>query len=238
MTRALSRGRTPEQTRPVETLRSDAAFDLVSVDTVTAAVDALTAGRAVVLVDPCLPEQPGYLLAAARLVQVPQVAFMVRHTSGVLCVPLAAADCDRLDLPQMVRHNENPAGTAFTVSVDAAVGGTTGISATDRTGTIRLLANPAATPEDFSRPGHVLPLRARPGGVLERPCHTEAAVDLARLAGAGEAGVFAAIVHDDATVFTVADAFRFADRHTLAVVTVPALVRYRQLHDLPCRGSS
>ena len=140
-------------------------------------------GRPVVVVDDEDRENEGDLIFAAEKATPELVAFMVRYTSGYVCVPLTEADCDRLDLPPMYHTNQDARGTAYTVTVDASDGVSTGISAADRAHTIRLLADPASTADDFSRPGHVVPLRAKDGGVLRRPGHTEAAVDLARLAG-------------------------------------------------------
>ena len=188
----------------------------------------VAAGRTVIVVDTFAAEPAGYLLVAASCATAERVAFLVRHTSGVLCVPLEAADCDRLGLPPMVRHNENPVEAAFTVSVDAVRGVTTGISAADRAVTIRLLGDPASTPDDFSRPGHVLPMRARPGGVLERARYTEAAVDLTRLAGVGSGGVMGAIVNDDSSDVTAEHVAAFVAAHRLRAVTITDLIAFRR----------
>ena len=188
----------------------------------------IAAGRPVILVDTLAAEHAGYLLIAADCATAERVAFLIRHTSGVLCVPLGATDCDRLGLPLMVRHNENPVEAAFTVSVDAAVGVTTGISAADRATTIRLLADPRSTADDFTRPGHILPMRARPGGVLERARYTEAAVDLTRLAGVGSGGVIGAIVNDDSTDVTADDLAAFAAAHRLRAITITDLIAFRR----------
>ena len=154
---------------------------------------------------------------------------MVEHTSGVVCVGLPGHDCDRLGLPLMVppADNEDAMRTAFTVTVDAAAGVSTGISAADRARTIRLLADPATTPTDLRRPGHVFPLRAQPGGVRVRPGHTEAAVDLARLAGRAPAGVLCELVNRaDGTMARTPDLLAFAATHGLRCITIAALVDY------------
>ena len=145
------------------------------------AINEIKAGRAVVVVDDEDRENEGDLIFAAELATPELVAFMVRYTSGYICVPLTELDCDRLDLPPMFHTNQDKRGTAYTVTVDAREGVSTGISATDRARTIRLLAAADSAPTEFTRPGHVVPLRAREGGVLRRTGHTEAAVDLARL---------------------------------------------------------
>ena len=152
-------------------------------DSIERAITDIKAGRAVVVIDDEDRENEGDLIFAAELATPELVAFMVRYTSGYICVPITEEEADRLDLPPMFRVNQDRRGTAYTVTVDAREGVTTGISAADRAHTIRLLANPNATAADFSRPGHVVPLRAKDGGVLRRPGHTEAAVDLAVLAG-------------------------------------------------------
>src|SRR5207302_5672959 len=158
------------------------------------AIADIAAGKPVVVVDDADRENEGDLIFAAEMASPELVAFMVRYTSGYICVPLTAADCDRLDLPPMFHTNQDKRGTAYTVSVDARNGVSTGISAHDRATTMRALADPGATEEDFTRPGHVVPLRARPGGVLRRAGHTEAAVDLCTLAGLRPAGVLCEIV--------------------------------------------
>src|SRR2546429_6384641 len=152
------------------------------------AIADIAAGRPVIVVDDEDRENEGDLIFAAEKATPELVAFTVRYTSGYLCVPLTEQDCDRLDLPPMFHTNQDRRGTAYTVTVDAREGVSTGISASDRAHTIQLLANPSSTAADFSRPGHVVPLRAKDGGVLRRPGHTEAAVDLAVLAGLRPAG--------------------------------------------------
>src|ERR1700710_1605096 len=155
----------------------------VPLDSVERAVADIKAGKAVVVVDDEDRENEGDLIFAAELATPELVAFMVRYTSGYICVPLSEVDADRLELPPMFHVNQDRRGTAYTVTVDAREGVSTGISAADRAHTIRLLSDPSTNAADFSRPGHVVPLRAKDGGVLRRPGHTEAAVDLAPLAG-------------------------------------------------------
>ena len=165
--------------------------------TVEAAVADLRAGRMVIVVDAENPKDDGDLMFAASHATPERVAFMVRHTSGILCVPMPASDLDRLHLPPMVVVNEDPRGVGYSVTVDARTGISSGISAADRAHTISLLANPDTQPSDLSRPGHVFPLRAVDGGVLRRAGHTEAAVDLARLAGLPPVAVIGEVVDDD-----------------------------------------
>jgi 3,4-dihydroxy 2-butanone 4-phosphate synthase / GTP cyclohydrolase II len=200
----------------------------VAFSTIAAAVEQIAAGRPVVVVDDADRENEGDLIFAAELATPELLAFMIRYTSGVICVPMAADDVDRFDLDQMVPRNTERMKTAFTVSVDAAEGVTTGISAADRARTIRLLADPAARATDLSRPGHVFPLRARAGGVLRRPGHTEAAVDLARLAGLRPAGAICEIVNDDGTMARLPDLVTFAAEHGLALISIADLVAYRR----------
>ena len=153
---------------------------------------------------------------------------MVRYTSGYICASLTEDDCDRLDLPPMHHTNQDRRGTAYMVTVDARKGVSTGISAADRARVIRLLADPSTTPDDLARPGHVVPLRAREGGVLRRTGHTEAATDLTRLAGLRPAGVLCELVNDDGTMMRVPDLERFCAEHSLVLVTIADLVMYRR----------
>ncbi len=199
-------------------------------DSIERAVADVKAGNAVVVVDDADRENEGDLIFAAELATPELLSFMVRYTSGYICVPLTEAECDRLDLPPMHHTNGDAFRTAFTVTVDARQGVTTGISAHDRAHTIRLLASPAATAGDFVRPGHVLPLRAREGGVLRRPGHTEAAVDLARLAGLTPAGVLCEIVSQKVEgEMARSDELRvFAEDHGLTLITIADLIAYRR----------
>ena len=199
-------------------------------DTIEAAVADIAAGKAVVVVDDADRENEGDLIFAAEMATPELVAFMVRYTSGYICVPLTEADCDRLELPPAYHVNQDKRGTAYTVSVDARDGVSTGISAIDRALTMRLLADPTARAEDFTRPGHVVPLRAKEGGVLRRPGHTEAAVDLARMAGLKPAGVLCEIVSqkDDGDMARLEELRAFADEHDLRLVSIADLIAYRR----------
>ncbi|TDC42817.1 bifunctional 3,4-dihydroxy-2-butanone-4-phosphate synthase/GTP cyclohydrolase II [Micromonospora sp. KC207] len=192
------------------------------------AVADIAAGRPVVVVDDADRENEGDLIFAAELATPELVAFMVRYTSGYICVPLTEDECDRLDLPPMHHTNQDRRGTAYTVTVDAREGIDTGISAADRAHTIRLLAAASTGPTDLARPGHVVPLRARSGGVLRRPGHTEAAVDLSRLAGVRPAGVLCELVNDDGTMMRLPDLEKFCAEHGLTLVTIADLITYRR----------
>jgi 3,4-dihydroxy 2-butanone 4-phosphate synthase/GTP cyclohydrolase II len=193
-----------------------------------AAVAAFRRGEPVLVVDDEDRENEGDLVAAAELMTPELMAFIVRHTGGVVCVAMDAGRLETLRLPQMVEDSEDPKGTAFTVSVDLRSGISTGISAADRAATVRALADPACTAEDFVRPGHVFPLRARPGGVLERSGHTEAAVDLARLAGLRTVSVISEVVNDDGSMARRAGLRRFAVQHDLHLISVADLARHRR----------
>ncbi|MEW6476610.1 MAG: 3,4-dihydroxy-2-butanone-4-phosphate synthase [Actinomycetota bacterium] len=199
--------------------------------TVNDALAAIARGEPVVVLDDAGRENEGDLILAAELVTPQTLAFVIRHTSGLVCVAMTGERLDHLDIPLMVGTNSAVLGTAFTVSVDHRASTTTGISAADRAGTIRALVDPSARPEDFARPGHVFPLRSHPGGVLQRPGHTEAAVDLARLAGLAPAGVLAEIVNPDGTMARPEDLSRFADDHGLLLITVDELVTHRRRHE-------
>jgi 3,4-dihydroxy 2-butanone 4-phosphate synthase/GTP cyclohydrolase II len=197
---------------------------------IEAAVADIAEGRPVVVVDDEDRENEGDLIFAAEKATPELLAFMVRYTSGYVCVSLTEADCDRLDLPPMFHTNQDTRGTAYTVTVDAKEGVSTGISAADRCRTIRLLADAAAGAEDFTRPGHVVPLRAKEGGVLRRPGHTEAAVDLARLAGLRPAGVLCEIVSqkDEGDMARRDELEVFAAEHDLRIITIADLISYRR----------
>ena len=194
------------------------------------AIADIAAGKAVVVVDDEDRENEGDLIFAAEKATPELVAFMVRYTSGYICVPLPESVCDRLDLPPMYHTNQDRRGTAYTVTVDARDGVSTGISATDRAHTMRLLADPKSVPHDFTRPGHVVPLRAREGGVLRRPGHTEAAIDLARLAGLAPAGVLCELVSqkDDGDMARREELEVFAADHDLTMITIADLIAYRR----------
>jgi 3,4-dihydroxy 2-butanone 4-phosphate synthase/GTP cyclohydrolase II len=196
--------------------------------TIENAIDAIARGEAVVVVDDANRENEGDLIIAAEKTTPDTMAFMVRHTSGVICMPLEGARLDELQLPMMVAENTTAYRTAFTVSVDAKRDTTTGISAADRTTTVHALIDPQTRPDDLARPGHIFPLRYREGGVLKRAGHTEAAVDLARLAGLSPAGVLAEVVNDDGTMSRLPELERFASEHGLAMISIADLIRYRR----------
>ena len=197
-------------------------------DDVDRAIKDIAEGRPVVVVDDADRENEGDIILAASLATPELLAFMIRYTSGVICVPLPGAELDRLQLPLMTSQNTEHMRTAFTLSVDARAGVTTGISAADRATTIARLVDPATTAQDLVRPGHVFPLRYAEGGVLRRPGHTEAAVDLARLAGLPPAGVLAEVVNDDGTMARLPELREFANAHDLALISIEQLVEYRR----------
>jgi 3,4-dihydroxy 2-butanone 4-phosphate synthase / GTP cyclohydrolase II len=198
---------------------------------VAAAVDAFARGEMVVVADDDDRENEGDLFIAASLCTPEKMAFIIRHTSGIVCAPLGLDDAKRLRLDPMVAANDAPLGTAFTVSVDFRHGLTTGISAEERNNTVRALANHNTGPVDFVRPGHVFPLIAREGGVLMRSGHTEACVDLCKLAGLPAVGVLAELMNDDGTVMRGRDVMAFAERHNLKFVLIADLIAYRQARD-------
>jgi 3,4-dihydroxy 2-butanone 4-phosphate synthase / GTP cyclohydrolase II len=200
----------------------------VRLDTVERAVAEIAAGRAVVVVDDEDRENEGDLVFAASKASPELLGFMIRHTSGVVCVPMEGRELDRLKLPPMTLVNEDRKGTAYSVSVDARDGISTGISAADRAHTIRVLVDSATEPYELTRPGHVFPLRAAEGGVLRRPGHTEAAVDLARLAGLTPAGVICEVVNDDGSMARLPELRALADEHGLAMVTIADLIAFRR----------
>ncbi|GAB2967140.1 bifunctional 3,4-dihydroxy-2-butanone-4-phosphate synthase/GTP cyclohydrolase II [Amycolatopsis acidiphila] len=197
------------------------------------AIADVAAGRPVVVVDDEDRENEGDLIFAAEKATPELLAFMVRYTSGYVCTALTEEDCDRLDLPPMYHTNQDVRGTAYAVTVDAASGIGTGISAADRSRTIRLLADPDSKPADLRRPGHVVPLRAKEGGVLRRPGHTEASVDLARLAGLQPAGVLCEIVSqkDEGDMARRDELEVFAADHELQIITIADLIAYRRRHE-------
>jgi 3,4-dihydroxy 2-butanone 4-phosphate synthase/GTP cyclohydrolase II len=199
-------------------------------DTVESAIDAVRRGEFVVVVDDEDRENEGDLIIAAEKMTPDKMAFMIRYTSGVICLPMEGGRLDELQLPLMVSGNENTEGqrTAFTISVDARRGTTTGISAADRCTTVHALIDASTGAADLARPGHIFPLRYRDGGVLKRAGHTEAGVDLARMAGCFPAGVLAEIVNDDGTMQRMADLKEFAAEHELVLVTIADLIRYRR----------
>jgi 3,4-dihydroxy 2-butanone 4-phosphate synthase / GTP cyclohydrolase II len=188
-------------------------------------------GEMVVVADDDDRENEGDLFVAASMCTAEMMAFIRRHTSGIVCAPLSADEAKRLHLDPMVALNDAPLGTAFTVSVDVRHGLTTGISAEERTNTVRALANPNSGAADFVRPGHVFPLVAREGGVLMRSGHTEACVDLCRLAGVPPVGVLAELMNDDGSVMRGAEVKQFAQKHGLKHITIADLIGYRQMRE-------
>lgn len=192
------------------------------------AIEDIRAGRMVIVVDDEDRENEGDLIFAADKVTPELIGFMVRHCSGIICVPMEADRLDALDLPLMSLENTESMRTAFTVSVDAKDGVSTGISAADRSRTIEVLLDASSRPEDLARPGHIFPLRYTSGGVLRRAGHTEAAVDLARLAGLNPAGVLCELVNEDGTVKRMPDLEEFAAEHDLKIVTIADLIKFRR----------
>ncbi|WP_235735147.1 bifunctional 3,4-dihydroxy-2-butanone-4-phosphate synthase/GTP cyclohydrolase II [Nocardioides alcanivorans] len=204
----------------------------VRLDPVEEAIADIAAGRAVVVVDDEDRENEGDIIFAAAKATPELMAFTIRHSSGVICVPMPGEMLDRLEIPLMTPHNRDKLRTAYTLSVDARDGVSTGISAADRAHTARVLADSATEPWELTRPGHVFPLRYREGGVLVRRGHTEAAVDLARLAGLTPAGVLVEIVNDDGTMKRAPELRAFADEHGLRMISIEDLVRYRRRTEL------
>jgi 3,4-dihydroxy 2-butanone 4-phosphate synthase/GTP cyclohydrolase II len=200
----------------------------IAMDSIEDALAALARGEMVVVLDDKNRENEGDLIVAAEHATPEALAFIVRHTTGIVCVALEGERADALGLDPMVPANDDRHGTAFTVTVDARRGTTTGVSAADRSATIAALIDPATRPDDLMRPGHMFPLRARSGGVLERPGHTEAAVDLARLAGCAPAGVLCEIVRDDGAMARTPELLRFARQHGLCITTIADLIVYRR----------
>ena len=225
---SLSRTRSPEA--PVRHDTDIRPVDVRPWNPVFEALEALRSGKPVLVVDDQDREDEGDVVLAAALAEPRSVAWTVRHTSGFLCAPMPAARADELDLPPMVTDNADPHRTDYAVSVDAARGVGTGISATDRAHTARVLADPATRPADLIRPGHVLPLRARPGGVVDRPGHTEAGVDLCRLAGLPPVALIAELVNDDGTMARRPDVDELGRRAGLPVLDIAALVTHRLYH--------
>lgn len=205
--------------------------DSESIARVEQALGEIRNGRMVILVDDEDRENEGDLVMAAELVTPDAINFMARYGRGLICLSLDHARCEQLDLPMMVAENRSGFGTAFTVSIEAARGVTTGISAADRAHTIRVAVAPDARPSDLARPGHVFPLRAKPGGVLVRTGQTEGSVDLARLAGLAPAGVICEVMNDDGTMARRPQLEVFADEHGLMILSIADLIRYRLLRE-------
>jgi 3,4-dihydroxy 2-butanone 4-phosphate synthase/GTP cyclohydrolase II len=199
--------------------------------TVEEAIEEIRAGRMVVVCDDEDRENEGDLTLAAQFATPEAINFMAREGRGLICLTLTPERCDELGLDLMAAKNESPFETAFTVSVEAREGVTTGISAADRARTIQVAIDPGSSPRDLVQPGHVFPLKAKAGGVLERTGQTEAAVDLARLAGLNPAGVICEVMNDDGTMARVPDLVRYCERHGLKMITVADLIAYRRRHD-------
>jgi 3,4-dihydroxy 2-butanone 4-phosphate synthase/GTP cyclohydrolase II len=197
-------------------------FEFAPIEDVIAAIGR---GEMIVMVDDEDRENEGDLIMAAQYATPEKINFIVRHTSGVVVAPLSGDRCDDLRLPLMVEHNTESHRTAFTVSVDLIEGTTTGISASDRAATLRALADPNAGFAAFARPGHIFPLRAREGGVLKRAGHTEAAVDLARMAGLEPAGVICEITNEDGTMSRLPQLIEFAKEHGLLLSSIAELIK-------------
>jgi 3,4-dihydroxy 2-butanone 4-phosphate synthase/GTP cyclohydrolase II len=195
------------------------------------AVEDIRAGRVVIVVDDADRENEGDLIMAAEKVTPEAIAFIVRHSSGVICMPVVGDRLDELEIPMMVADNTDHRRTAFTVSVDARRGVTTGISAADRVTTIQAVVHSNTAPEDLSRPGHIFPLRYREGGVLKRAGHTEASVDLARLAGLYPAGVLCETVNEDGSMARLPELIRFGAEHGLKIISIADLIAYRRAHE-------
>ena len=191
------------------------------------ALEELRKGRMVILVDDADRENEGDLVLAAQFVTPEAVNFMAKNARGLICLSLTEEQVKRLGLTMMVSENQSTYSTAFTVSIEAAQGVSTGISAADRAATVRAAINPHAVPEDVVRPGHVFPLRARKGGVLVRAGQTEGSVDLCRLAGLLPAGVICEVMNDDGTMARMPDLEKFAQKHDLTILTVADLIQYR-----------
>ena len=196
--------------------------------TIEEAIEDIRSGRFVIVVDDADRENEGDLTIAAQFVTPESINFMATHARGLICLCLSPDRCDELELRPMTERNETPLGTAFTVSIEAREGVSTGISAHDRAQTIQVAIDPRSRPSDLVQPGHVFPLRAKPGGVLQRAGQTEAAVDLARLAGLNPAGVVCEIMNEDGTMARVPDLAVFCERHGLKMVTVADLIEYRR----------
>lgn len=196
------------------------------------AIAAVARGEIVVVVDDEERENEGDLVMAAEMATPEKIAFFLAHTSGVICVPLTPERADQLELPLMVSANTESQRTAFTVSVDSKHGTSSGISAEDRVRTIRALIDPGTRPSDLNRPGHIFPLRYRPGGVLKRAGHTEATIDLVKAAGLSPAGVLCEVVSEDKTTMArLGELERFAERHGLLIISIADLIRYRRQKD-------
>src|SRR3954451_2108147 len=199
--------------------------------TIEEAIEDIRSGKMVIVCDAEDRENEGDLTLAAQFATPEAINFMAKEARGLICLALTPERCDELGLDLMAAKNESPFQTAFTVSVEAREGVTTGISAHDRAHTIQVAIDPKSTPADLVQPGHIFPLKAKPGGVLERTGQTEAAVDLARLAGLNPSGVICEIMNDDGTMARVPDLVGYCAQHGLKMVTVADLIAYRRRHD-------
>lgn len=208
------------------------AFGADAEERMVRALEAFRRGEGLCVVDDEDRENEGDLIYSAQHLTEAQVAQMIRDCSGIVCVCLTEEACDRMALPPMVSTNTNTQGTAFTVAIEAAEGVTTGVSAHDRLLTIKAAANPNGRPEDLRRPGHVYPLLARSGGVLERRGHTESSIDLCRLAGLEPAGVLCELMHPDGTMMRLPDVAKYALEHGMAMISVEDIAAYRIAHGL------
>jgi len=202
-----------------------------SLERVERALESLREGRGVMVLDDENRENEGDMIFPAETMTVEQMALTIRHGSGIVCLCLTEERRKQLDLPMMVDNNTSAFGTGFTVTIEAASGVTTGVSAADRITTIRTAIADDAKPSDLNRPGHVFPLRSQPGGVLTRGGHTEATIDLVTLAGFRPAGVLCELTNDDGSMAHAPECIDFAEKHNMAVVTIEDLIEYRQLHE-------
>src|ERR1041385_9187391 len=200
-------------------------------NTIESVISDIRAGKMVIVVDDADRENEGDLIMAAQFVTPESVNFMAKYGRGLICVPTTSERLQQLGIERMVRQNRETFKTDFQVSVDAAHGITTGISAADRAETVRIMADPTAVPEDLVQPGHVFPLRARPGGVLQRAGHTEAAVDLVRLAGCRPIGILCEIMNDDGSMARLPELLKFAKKHRLKICTIADLIHYRRTRE-------
>lgn len=203
----------------------------VEFDSIESAIEEFKAGKALVVVDDEDRENEGDLVLAGTLINSESMNFIIKNTSGVVCVPMLAEDLDRLNLPPMIAINEDKKSTAFSVSVDAAIGITTGISAEDRCRTIKVLADRNSKSTDVSKPGHIFPLRAAQGGVLRRAGHTEAGIDLAKLAGLNPIAVIAELVENDGSIRKYESSYRFARENNLKFISIADIISYRRKHE-------
>lgn len=205
----------------------------MSIGSIEEALEHLRLGRPIIVVDDEARENEGDIIVSAQLATPEWIGWTIRHSSGYLCAPMPAERADALELPPMVTHNEDPRKTAYTVSVDAASGITTGISASDRTRTLRVLADPLSTPASLIRPGHIVPLKAAPGGVRERAGHTEAAVELMQLAGLEPVAVIGEVVGEDGELLRLPELLEFGEANNVPVVTIAQLMKTLETGDSP-----